>query len=209
MKFERNQKTWLHLCLAFLFGGCASISIHSNPPEATVELRVPGVDAPKNLGKTPFETNISQLENVINNGPIVISVSKPGYISQNFVVPNLVNGKLKLDTTLTPNLPSNYAEVNRIVSLSFQAERFILEKRFDEALKVAESIKNLNENVASAFHIEGTVFYLKNELEKAKFAWIRSLELEPNNAEAKGVLQQIEKKLGIEKPSAPVGQSPK
>lgn len=193
-------------CLAtvvLLAGGCGSIAVKSTPPEAEVSVLLPGKETPKALGKTPYAADLSALEEVVNEGTIVIVVAKRGYVSQQFVVPNLSGGELEIEANLEPNLPANYQEVNRVVSLVLQAERYLFENRLKEALETAAEIKKINENVATAYEIEATAHFLGNDMEKSRFAWIRALELEPSNAEAQAMLAQVEAKLGV-KPRTPV-----
>jgi tetratricopeptide (TPR) repeat protein len=200
--------SWGLAAVVVLVGGCGSIAVKSTPPEAEVSVLLPGKETPKALGKTPYAADLSALEEVVNEGTIVIVVAKRGYVSQQFVVPNLSGGELEIEANLEPNLPSNYQEVNRVVSLVLQAERYLFENRLKEALETAAEIKKVNENVATAYEIEATAHFLGNDMEKSRFAWIRALELEPSNAEAQAMLAQVEAKLGV-KPRTPVeGKTP-
>lgn len=184
--------------------GCGSIAIQSSPPEAEVSVLLPGKETPRQLGKTPYTTDLDEVSEIVNEGTIVLVVSKRGYVSQQFVVPNLSSGDLVIEANLLPNLPSNYQEVNHIISRILAAERLLMENRLQEALDAAAEIKKVNENVAAAFEIEGAAYFLKNDLQKSRFAWIRALELEPNNPEAQTTLARIEEKLGIKPaPKAP------
>lgn len=186
------------VCAVMLFiCSCGTVSIKSSPPEADVLVLLPGKETPQSLGKTPFNADLSQLEKAVNDGTIVLLLQKPGYITQQFIVPNLAGGKLDIDTNLLPTLPSNFREVNKIVSLTLKAERHLLQKQFDEALKTSAEIKKLNENVASAFEIEATVHFLENRLEKSRYAWIRTLELDPDNPEAQAMLATVEKRMNV------------
>lgn len=188
--------------------GCGSLSVYSTPPESEVRLLVPGQGEPKLVGKTPYLTSIGELEGAVNSGPIAITVSKQGYVPQYFIIPNLSNGKLEIKATLVPNLPNNFKEVNRVVDLSFKAERFLMQKQYDEAIKAAEEIQKINENVSSSYQIQGTAYFLKNNLEKSRFAWIRALELDPNQPEAHRMLEIVESKLGVPKTSTNSTGSP-
>jgi tetratricopeptide (TPR) repeat protein len=187
--------------------GCGTVSVRSVPTEAEVSVFLPGKEAPKVLGKTPFDADLGDLEDYVNEGTIVLVVKKAGYLPSQFVVPNLAGGKLDIETSLQPNLPSNYTEVNRIVGLTLRAERHILSKQFDEALATSAEIKRLNENIAAAYEIDAAVHFLKADLEKSRAAWIRAIELDPNNPEAQNMLALVEKRLGIA-PSPTPGASP-
>lgn len=189
-----------------LSAACGTISVKSTPPEAEVSVLLPGKETPKALGKTPYSADLSDVAEIVNEGTIVLVVQKRGYVAQHFVVPNLAGGELAIDASLMPNLPTNYQEVNRIIGKVLAAERLLLENRTKEALEAAAEIQKMNENVAIAYEIEAAAYYLQNELEKSRFAWIRALELEPDNAQAQSVLARVEEKLGI-KPSAPAAKN--
>lgn len=191
--------------LAGLCTGCGTVAVRSSPPEAEVSVILPGKETAKTLGKTPYNTDLSSISEVVNEGTIVLVVEKRGYVPQQFVVPNLSSGALEIEANLLPNLPSNYQEVNKIIALTLKGERFLLENRLKEALETAEEIKKLNENISSAYELEATAQFLQNDFQKSRFAWVRALELEPNNPEAQTMLAQVEQKLGI-KASAPVSQ---
>jgi len=195
--------TWpipLVLSLLLLATGCGTLTVRSSPPEADVGIILPGRETPKMIGQTPYSASFSELKDSVNQGTVVVVVQKRGYIPQKFVIPNLGSGNLELEASLLPNLPSNYQEVNRVVALTLRAERLILEQRFDEALEVASEIKGINENVASAFEIEGTVHFLQREFDKSRFAWIRALELDPNNPEGQSMLTRVEEQLSGQNP---------
>lgn len=176
--------------------GCGTLSVTSSPPEAEVEVLLPGKETPKSLGKTPYSVDLSELEEIVNEGTVVIVVTKRGYLPQRFVVPNIASGELTINANLLPNLPSNFREINRIITLVLKAERLIIQDRLPEALEIAKEIKNINENIALAYEIEGTVHFLQNSFKESRFSWIRSLELEPNNPEAQTMLSKIEENLG-------------
>ena len=209
------QKLFLmRLMLAALIisaAGCGTVAIKSTPPEAEIMVMVPGKEAMQPLGKTPYTADLDELEQIVNEGTIIIVVQKQGYVPKQFVVPNLGGGKLDIETTLTPNLPTDYREVNKIISLTLKAERLLLQKQFDEALKAAAEIRKINDNVATAYEVEGTVHFLENRLEKSRFAWIRALELDPDNPEAQNMLSMVEKRMNItgRAPTPPASGSPK
>lgn len=181
--------------ISLLIFSCGTVSIKSTPPEASIGVIIPGKEDNKVLGKTPYMADLSDLDDIVNSGPIILVIKKKGYIPQQFIVPNLSGGKLEIEANLFPNLPTNYKEINHIVSLVLNAERFLLQKRFKEALNLASEIIKVNENVAAAYEIKGAVYFLQNKLKQSRFAWIRTLELDPNNPEAQTMLAKIEKKL--------------
>lgn len=183
--------------LLSLMGCGGTVTIVSSPPDAVVSIVEPGKEQPRPLGETPFNIETSELSESVNGGTIVLVVKKKGFDTKNFIVPNLSGGDLRIETYLSTNLSSNYKELNRVVSMILEAEGMILDKRYDEAMKVTEKIKELNQNIAAAHQLEATAMFLQKDLKKSRFALLRVIELEPENAGAQRLLDVIEKQLGL------------
>ena len=180
----------LFLCLV----SCGTVSVRSNPKEAEVILMQPGKLDPMLLGKTPYSASMSDLGNAANSGPIVLEIRKEGYISQFLYIPNASGARIEFDTGLKPINPGSYADVNKIIKITLQAERQIMQKQFDEAIKSAAAIKAMNENITAAWEIEGAAYFVKGELTKARVAWMRSLEIDPDNPDTVRMLKELQKK---------------
>jgi tetratricopeptide (TPR) repeat protein len=175
---------------------CGTVAIRSSPADAEISLMQPGRADPKPLGKTPYEGKLGDLGSAANSGPIVLQIKKPGYITQNLYVPNASGSRIEFDTNLKPVNPGSFADMNKIVKLVLQAEREIMMKQVDEALKTASNIKAINDNIAMAWEIEGAAYFVKGDLAKAKVSWLRSLEIDPENPETTKMLGTIDEKLG-------------
>lgn len=191
------KKLYWFVSIAIIQGllfACGTVAIRSNPSEAEVSLIQPGRADPKPLGKTPFEGKLGDLGSAANSGPIIIQIKKPGFITQNLYVPNASGSRIEFDTNLKPINPGSFADMNKIVKLVLQAEREIMTKQVDEALKTAAAIKAMNDNIAVAWEIEGAANFVKGDLAKAKLAWQRSLEIDPENPETVRMLSTIDQK---------------
>ncbi len=178
---------------------CGTVAIRSSPSEAEIALMQPGRADPKPLGKTPYEGKLGDLGSAANSGPIILQIKKPGYITQNLYVPNASGSRIEFDTNLKPVNPGSFADMNKIVKLVLQAEREIMMKQVDDALKTASNIKSMNDNIAMAWEIEGAAYFVKGDLAKAKVSWLRSLEIDPENPETTKMLSTIDEKLGTKK----------
>lgn len=192
----RALLSWCCL-LAFVGTGCATVNIESTPADAEVALILPGEETVRVIGRTPYAADLDTLSDAVNGGVVTLVVRKRGYLSQHFLVPNIPHTDLRLSTSLLPDLPRNYEEVNRIVALVLKGQRFLLEKRPEDAIKTADAIKAINENIATAFEIEGAAHFMTKKLRESRFAWMRVLELEPENFEAKGMLKLVEARMGM------------
>lgn len=176
-----------------------TLNVRTSPSEAEVVLVQTGRIDSKPLGKTPYVAKISELGTAANNGPIVVQVKKPGFMPQNLFIPNATGSKLDFDVILRPINPGSYEDMNKIIKLVLQAERQILLKQYDDAIKSAEVIKSMNENIAAAWEIEGAAQFVKGDLQKARIAWNRSLAIDPENPDTAKLLKTIDEKLGIPK----------
>lgn len=178
---------------------CGTVAVRSNPSGAEILLMQPGRSDPRPMGKTPYEGKLSDLGSAANSGPIVIQIKKQGYVTQNLYVPNASGSRIEFDTNLKPVNPGSYADMNKIVKLILQAERQIMMKQVDDAIKTAADIKAMNDNVAVAWEIEGAAYFVKGDLAKAKLSWLRSLEIDPENPETAKMISTIDEKLGTKK----------
>jgi hypothetical protein len=176
-----------------------TLNVRTNPAEAELFLVQPGKVDSKSLGKTPYTAKIGDLGAAANGGPIVVQVQKKGFMPQSLYIPNATGSKLDFDVNLRPVNPGSYEDVNKIVKLVLQAERQIMLKQVDEAIKTADAIKAINDNIAMAYEIEGAAQFVKGDLQKARVAWNRSLAIDPENPDTVKMLKTIDEKIGSQK----------
>lgn len=175
-----------------LYAGCASVSIASKPSGVEVFLAVPGQENGKLLGKTPLQQNLSEITKYSNKSTIVVTLKRTGYRSQNFVIPNLGGGKLEIEANMMPIGSDDSADINAAVRFLLEAERFIIDKNFKEALRSLEKSKAANPNIAAAYTFEGTVYMLQSQSEKAREAFYKALALDPQDTEIRALLAETE-----------------
>lgn len=186
--------------VVFFTNSCGgTLNVRTNPSEAEIVLAQPGKVDSKPLGKTPYTSKIGDLGSAANGGPIVLKVTKKGFMPQSLYIPNATGSKLDFDLNLRPVSPGSYEDMNKIIKLVLQAERQIMLKQPDEALKTADAIKAINDNIAMAYEIEGAAQFVKGDLQKAKIAWNRSLAIDPENPDTASMLKTIDEKLGNKK----------
>jgi tetratricopeptide (TPR) repeat protein len=196
------------LCLALLMGsmfisGCASITVKSKPAGAEVFLAVPGRENPQLLGTTPYNKDLGEIKKIANKSTILLTVKRAGYVSQNFVVPNLGGGQLEIEALLQPIGSEDFSTVNLAVRLVLEAERQILDRNLKEALKTLEKAKAANPNIAAAYMFEGYIHILQNDKEKAREALFKALALDPQDTEVRSMLTDVG---ASPEPAAPKGR---
>jgi tetratricopeptide (TPR) repeat protein len=177
-----------------LMVSCASLKVTSQPPGADIFVVESNNSQPKSLGKTPFEGSVSEIAESSGGGPVVIQVKMPGFLLQSFLVPTL-GGEYAIDAKLERNSAASYEDVNKIVNHAFLAERHILQKQYDEALKTADKLLLINDNVSIAYQVRGTVYYVQGKFNESRLALLRALELDGENPEVRGLLKTVEGKL--------------
>ncbi len=190
------SKLLLPAFIIFANACAGTLNVRTNPSEAELVLVQPGKVDSKPLGKTPYTAKISDLGSAANGGPIVLQVSKKGFMPQSLYIPNAAGSKLDFDVNLKPVSPGSFDEMNRIIKLVLAAERQIMLKQVDEAIKTADAIKAINDNIAMAYEIEAAAQFVKGDLQKARVAWNRSLAIDPENPDAARMIKTIDEKLG-------------
>ncbi len=146
----------------------------------------------REIGKTPLEIDMDRLSEMVNSGPIVVKLTKRGYQQREYIIPNLYNTTLSIDAFLYPSI-SDYRQTNGLIAKLFESQRLIKKKQFDEAIKVTDDIVKTNPNIASAYEMYGTIYFLKKDYQKSYENWIKVIELEPGNVEAQKMVELIEK----------------
>lgn len=184
------------LAAPLAIAGCGTVEIQSEPRDADVFAVTQGQDKGKPLGKTPYKATLSELSKLAGSGPILLQIRKNGFQSQSVVVPDIPGGQLKISTDLKSSTSESFRDINRAVRLALRAEREILEKRFDAALATAQEIRKINESAVISHEIEGAVLMLQGELTKSRESWERSLAIDPDNSDARAMLQLIKEKSG-------------
>jgi tetratricopeptide (TPR) repeat protein len=184
------------LILGSILCACGTVEIQSEPRDAEIFAITQGQDKGEPLGSTPYKANLSDLSKIVGSGPILLQIRKNGYQTQSVIVPDIPGSQLKISTDLKSSTTETHRDINRTVRLALRAEREILEKRLDAALATAKEIRQINENAASAYEIEGAVRMLQGDVSKSLESWERSLAIDPENTDARAMIQLLKEKLG-------------
>jgi tetratricopeptide (TPR) repeat protein len=190
MRFSLNPQT--AFIIVFLQSCAGTVQIKSFPEEADVYILGGSKEDKTSLGKTPLTKKTSELGDKTNKGPVVLIIEKPGFQAHRYILPILGSGNLSIDVHLSPAAGMLSTTTNKIITMLFQAERYLMENRPDEALKTAEEIKKINGNIAAAYHIAGAAYIMQKDTTKSRFEWARALELDPENNEAQKMLESLD-----------------
>jgi len=170
---------------------CATVSITSRPTGADVVLAIPGQEAGKVLGKTPFTGPVSEIAKSANRSTLLVTIKKSGFRPYSVVIPNLGSGKLEIDASLQPTGGDDAADLNLAVRYILEAEKEIIDKNYKNALKALDKAKAANPNIAATFMFEGIVHNLQNDKNKAREAFVRALALDPTDTDIRTLLNEL------------------
>lgn len=190
------------LFLLFLIG-CTSapkLVVKSQPEKATVSYFNQRNLSYEELGKTPFSidpqsTNLSASE---INSISVLKIEKPGYVSENVLIPSERMG----NSELLLNLKENEAWINKeSSSISRLAEdmarkllsinRLTSEQQYDRALILVNDLLKKYPEASIFYDMKGSLHLLRNERGPARQSFQRSLELRPDNIKTRQALENL------------------
>lgn len=128
----------------------------------------------------------------------VLRVEKPGYVTENVVIPT--NTMTSTDVQL--NLRENHQWISKesksiskvaedIAEHLNQINRNINSRSYSEALVVTNKLINKYPETSIFYDIRGSIHLLLNQKEEAKRNFTKSLELNPSNLKTKALLEKI------------------
>lgn len=86
----------------------------------------------------------------------------------------------------------------RVVSFVFEAQKSIMGGKYDEALNQVDKAIQIDDYSTNAWLLKGSIKYLKKDYQGARFAWERTLKLDPYNKVAFKYLNSVYKLLNVE-----------
>lgn len=201
---------------AIMLSACATLQISTEPTGAELVAQ-PSAGSPIPLGKSPASLTSDKLSEILKQGPVLIRATLEGHESANLLVPTTLRGELKASLLLKklPEMPAkddekedneneeddkeqdapkqNPAELNGLVRDILDAERGIIEKRFDDAQRISIKIREKFPSLAVSYFLEGSIQFQKGELQAAIASLNRGLELDPDDTVTRNFIEQIKK----------------
>lgn len=167
--------------------GCVSNSrlrVQSNPDGADIYLTAQN-RTPQKVGKTPMELDPSQHQDLFKES-VQIQVVKEGFSPQGVLVPRLALGggghvQFNLAETALPKVcqvqEQSYNDIARGVA---EASALIQRRRLPEALSLVQNLTVKYDTISSLYDLQGNIYYLQKDLNRALEAYQRSNNLTPN-----------------------------
>jgi tetratricopeptide (TPR) repeat protein len=180
------MKKLFNFFLSLYLGSCAStgqVVVRTDPPDTSVFLVDTQSGQNALLGKTPFSFD-REIAEKKGSDVIQLRFEKDGYEPKYSAVASFGQQTTFLDVKMNSISVAN-GELRKAFELSRtlmnEANRLVLSKRFSEAITRIEKILELDPKNSEAMAAKGSVLYLMKDLEGAKIAWTKALELNPSD----------------------------
>lgn len=178
--------------------GCSTTSkltVMTKPEKATVTYYNEKSQSYESIGETPFSISGKQLK---ENKMGVLRVEKPGYVTENIVIPTTSLGSTDVSLNLRENSQWISKESKSISKVAEdiadhlnQINRYTNSRSYTEALGVTNKLINKYPETSIFYDIRGSIHLLLNQKEEAKRNFQKSLEINPANLKTKALLEKI------------------
>lgn len=189
------------LLMVFLFNswfiiGCAAnlIVVDSEPQGADVLLAKQG-EVPSKVGQTPLALP-SQFSD-LKKQDLLLTVEKVGFKRETVLLPAASLGHdAKIGVFLQEDLKkaSSFSSDESLEDIArgvAQTQESIRAKEFDTALNTLTALIVKYKNVATLYGLQGNIFYLQKNIEKALSSYKRAQALSPNS-ETQRMINKLE-----------------
>ncbi|MFZ9520585.1 MAG: hypothetical protein ACO3A4_08925 [Silvanigrellaceae bacterium] len=182
-----------------LLAACASLQITTEPAGAELTAISASGGAPATLGKSPVSLNSDKLGELVRQGPALIRATLEGHETATLLLPTSLRGELKASLSLKKIVDPKSSEqqkpsdLNALVRDILDAERGIIEKRYDDAQRLTVKIREKYPNLAISYFLEGSIQFQKGELQAAVASLTRGTELDPDDTVTRNFIEQIKK----------------
>jgi tetratricopeptide (TPR) repeat protein len=189
----------------FLSMGCSltremkkKIKISSSPTEAEVSILMPSGDY-EILGTTPYVLSSEQIKKSLPNQEIgILKISKSGFVSEslflelgnNYSVSYRADLK-SVDIWNNKEMEVSSVAANKLAVRIQSINQQVFSKRFNEALLETSKLIEQYPKAHVFYDMKGSILYLMGKKDEAINSYQKSLALNPDNNEAKLMLQKV------------------
>lgn len=191
MRLEHFGTFIAALPLLLSLTGCVSAGLHvqSEPAGADVYFKSSEGTLTK-IGTTPLNVDADRLPP--SRSAFQITLSKEGYLSENFVIPA---AKLPQDTQISVSLRENSKKsedrLDHVASNVASIQQLIRNRDLERAEQTLQLMVTQYPEVATFHELLGNVFYLKKDLSQALSSYRRAANLNPKNIETRNMIQRL------------------
>ncbi len=184
------------ILFSVLASGCASnlITVESDPPGADIYVGKVG-EIPNKVGQTPL-TIPAQFSD-LKKQDLTISIEKSGYKKETILLPAASLGHdAKVGFMLREDIgkQSSYSSDESLEEIArgvAQAQESIRAKEFESALNTLNALLVKYKNVATLHGLQGNIYYLQKNIDKALASYKRAQTLAPNS-ETQRMINKLE-----------------
>lgn len=195
--------SWVTFLFMQVIFGCASLEISTEPAGADITVISSAGGNALSLGKSPVLLGSDRISEITKQGPAIIRAAAEGYEATHLLVPTSLRGELKASLSLKKvavskddNAEKKESDLNPLIRNILDAERSIIEKRYDDAKRIAVKIREAFPSLAISYFLEGSVYFKQGDSSAAIASLNRGLELDPDDVVTRKFVEQITKNRG-------------
>ena len=183
------QKISAILVLLVTFVSCGSkstyITFESVPNGVDIYVKPIDQDAYKRIGVTPLNFRADEIEKKYEgSGPISVEYRKLGFTSSNVIITELsaIDLKVKMELFSESGL-DDQRQLNWVIDTMFEVKRLATAKRYQDALKIIEKVRETVPQVSAVYELQGGIFYLMKRYSAAFDSYSAAVRYNPKNLE--------------------------
>ena len=190
---------YLSICMSFTACGSKStyLNFESTPKGAEILVKPVSQQEFKKIGLTPMNIRADELEKKYGgSGPITVKYEKPGYYPSTLIITELS----AIDLTIMMDLSSesgldDQRKLNWVIDSMFEIKRLVSAKRYEDALKILNKVKETVPQVAAVYELEGGIFFLQQRYPAAYDSYSAAVRYNPKNLENIRMKELCKKKM--------------
>lgn len=198
---QQNPKLFV-LGGVLLFLGACSTNYLIVDSERRIQVAISDANNPSAaiipLGQTPLK--IPENKFPIKWEMVRVKFHQPGFAAQEILIPSLqrLGKSLEIGIKLfkESNQLSSHAYAQGLFKKTSDARFYITSQKYDLTLEQINAALRTDDQLPELFVLQGTIFMLLNQPQKAKKSWGQALKLDPDNREAKLIIKKLNK-LGL------------
>jgi tetratricopeptide (TPR) repeat protein len=178
--------------------GCsnATLQIQTEPTQTSIVSVENGVE--RTLGSSPL--TFDQKTYPFSDKVIRLVFEKPGYIKEQVVLESEYFKKVgSINVKLTPLAnwkeasqdPQANKYLNDVAAMAAEIQALTVKKDFANAENLAKSLISRYPKLSVGYILVGNIYYLQKRVGDATQAYTKALDLNPNDQEAKSVLERL------------------
>jgi tetratricopeptide (TPR) repeat protein len=189
------------VALVLLLTACGSkstyITFESVPNGADIYVKPIDQQEYRQIGITPLNFRADEIEKKYSgSGPISVQYRKAGFAEASVIITELsaIDLKVKMELISESGL-DDQRQLNWIIDTMFEIRRLVSAKRYEDALKKIDKVKETVPQVSAVYELEGGIFYLLHKYSAALDAYSAAVRYNPKNLDNIRMKEICQKKV--------------